>query len=162
VPQVIPFTNIFNWLKVMSLTSHTSSELKSLDYNAIIIKIMNCFPTKFNGDISFELPNVWHLLGHFRQLQGMDRKYDGHVWCELQTNYIKNVFRLCRNPSLGLVTKVRACKGAGQEGSPGVTSHVPRSVGECEGMNPHTPKWAPILGIKVHLESNCRGQNPLD
>ncbi len=24
----------------------------------------------------------------------------------------------CRNPSLGLVTKARACKGVGQEGSP--------------------------------------------
>jgi hypothetical protein len=46
----------------------------------------------------------------------------------------------CRNPSLGFTTKARACKGAGQEGSPGVTSHALRSVGECEGMNPHIPK----------------------
>jgi hypothetical protein len=28
----------------------------------------------------------------------------------------------------------------GQEGNPGVTFHAPRSVGKCEGMNPHTPK----------------------
>ncbi len=41
----------------------------------------------------------------------------------------------CRNPSLGLATKARACKGTGQEGSPGVTSHAPRSVGEGEEMN---------------------------
>jgi len=27
---------------------------------------------------------------------------------------------LCRSPSLGLVIKARACKVAGQEGSPGV------------------------------------------
>ncbi len=46
----------------------------------------------------------------------------------------------CRNPSLGLITKVRACKGASQEGSLGVTFHVFGSVGECEGMNLHTPK----------------------
>jgi hypothetical protein len=46
----------------------------------------------------------------------------------------------CHNHSLGLTTKARACKGAGQEGSPIVTSHAPRNVGECEGMNPHTPK----------------------
>jgi hypothetical protein len=38
------------------------------------------------------------------------------------------------------MTKVRACKGAGQEGSPEVTSHAHGSVGECEGMNLHTPK----------------------
>jgi hypothetical protein len=60
---------------------------------------------------------------------------------------------MCRNPSLGLVTKARACKGAGQEGSPGVTFHAPRSVGECEGMNPHTPKWTPTLKIGVPMDS---------
>ncbi len=54
----------------------------------------------------------------------------------------KDVFELlqCRNFSLGLMTKARACKGACQEGSPGVTSHVLGSVGKCKGMNPHTPK----------------------
>ncbi len=46
----------------------------------------------------------------------------------------------CHNPNLGLVTKVRACKGASQEGSPGVTFHVIGSVGKCEGMNLHIPK----------------------
>jgi hypothetical protein len=39
-----------------------------------------------------------------------------------------------------VATKVGACKRAGQEGSPGVTSHAPGSGGECEGMNTHTPK----------------------
>jgi hypothetical protein len=70
---------------------------------------------------------------------------------------------LFHNPSLGLVTNVRACKGAGQEGSPGVTSHVPGSVGECEGMNSqvnsHFGSWGPnglpnfqrvISGVKTH------------
>jgi hypothetical protein len=46
----------------------------------------------------------------------------------------------CRNLNLGLATKARAYKGEGQEGRPGVTSHVLGSVGECEGMNLHTPK----------------------
>ncbi len=58
-----------------------------------------------------------------------------------------------RNPSLGLATKVRACKGAGQEGSPRITSHAPGNVGECEGMNTHTPKQAFILGIRVPMDS---------
>jgi hypothetical protein len=44
------------------------------------------------------------------------------------------------NPSLGFATKARACKVVDQEGSLGVTSHVPKSVKECEGMNPHIPK----------------------
>jgi hypothetical protein len=55
VPQVAPFTNIVNSLKVMSLTLHTCSELKSFDYDAKIIEFVNCLPTKLNGDILFEL-----------------------------------------------------------------------------------------------------------
>jgi hypothetical protein len=30
--------------------------------------------------------------------------------------------------------------------SPGVTFHAPGSVGECEGMNPHTPKVSSHFG----------------
>jgi len=49
------------------------------------------------------------------------------------------------------------------KGSPGVTFHAPRSVRECRGMNPHTPKWAPTLGMESwwtskFLEGNCKGQ----
>jgi hypothetical protein len=53
--------------------------------------------------------------------------------------------RYCHNPSLGLTIKVRVRKSAGQKGSPKVTSHALGSVGEREGMNLHTPKWAPTL-----------------
>jgi len=57
------------------------------------------------------------------------------------------------NLSLGLMTKARAYKSVGQEWSPKITFHDPRSVGECEGMNPHTPMWAFTLGVKVLTES---------
>jgi hypothetical protein len=46
----------------------------------------------------------------------------------------------CRNPNLVLMTKTKVCKGAGREWSLGVTFYSPISVGECEGMSPHTPK----------------------
>ena len=59
---------------------------------------------------------------------------------------------ICRNPSLGLATKARACKSAGQEGSPGVTFHAFGSAKECEGMNPHTPKGTPTLGVGVSMD----------
>jgi len=58
----------------------------------------------------------------------------------------------CHNPNLGFTTKARACEGANQEGSLGVTSHVLGSVGKCEGMNPHTPKGAPSLGVRVPVD----------
>jgi len=60
---------------------------------------------------------------------------------------------MCCNLKLGLVTKARACKGARKEGSSGVTFYILESVGECEGMNPHTPKWASTLGVEVLMGS---------
>ncbi len=60
---------------------------------------------------------------------------------------MKSLYLNCHNPSLGLATKAKACKVAGQEGSPEVTLHVLKSVKKCEGMNPHTPKGASTLGI---------------
>jgi len=59
----------------------------------------------------------------------------------------------CYNPSLGLTTKARAGKGAGQEWSPEITFHVLGSVGKCEGMNLHTPKWTLTLGVGVPMDS---------
>jgi hypothetical protein len=75
------------------------------------------------------------------------------------------------NLNFGLATKARACKGAGQEGSLGVTSCVLGSVGECEGMNFHTSKRVSILRIGVLMDpqwtfepsgSDCKGQKPLN
>jgi hypothetical protein len=59
----------------------------------------------------------------------------------------------CRNLSLGIVTKARACKNAGQEGNLGVTFHAPGNAKEYEGMNPHTPKGTPTLGIGVPVDT---------
>jgi hypothetical protein len=73
----------------------------------------------------------------------------------------------CHNPSLGLVTKARVCKVASQERSIGITYSAPGSAKECEGMNPHTPKWTPILGIKVPMDfwifkGWLQGSKPID
>jgi hypothetical protein len=56
-------------------------------------------------------------------------------------------------PYLGFVTKARACEGVGQKWNLEVTFHVPKSVGECEGINLHTPKWAPTLGVGILMDS---------
>jgi hypothetical protein len=79
MPRVATFSIIVDLLKVMFFIMHTCFELKSLDYGAITIVVVNCLPTKFNGDILFELPFMCHPLGHYGQLQGMNKKYNGHV-----------------------------------------------------------------------------------
>jgi hypothetical protein len=35
----------------------------------------------------------------------------------------------------------------------GVTFHAHESVGECEGINPHIPKWALTLRVEVAMDS---------
>jgi hypothetical protein len=55
--------------------------------------------------------------------------------------------------ALGSRPRQRACKSAGQEGSPGVTFHAPGNAKECEGMNPHTPKGTPTLKVEVSVDS---------
>jgi hypothetical protein len=77
-----------------------------------------------------------------------------------------NDYFKCCNLNLGLVTKARGCKVAGQEKNPRVTSHAPGSAKECEGMNLHTPKWTPCWELESQWtpkssKCNCKGQNPL-
>jgi hypothetical protein len=57
---------------------------------------------------------------------------------------------MCRNPSIWLATKVRGLRGCGPRSRPG--SHITcsrecKESRECEGMNPHTLKWTPTLGV---------------
>jgi len=52
----------------------------------------------------------------------------------------------CHNPNLGLATKARGCKVAGQE-------RKLRNERKCEGMNPHIPKGALTLGVGVPMDS---------
>jgi len=50
--------------------------------------------------------------------------------------------------------------------SPGVAFSCPGSAKECEGKNPHTPKWTPMLGVWVPVDSQMfrewlQGSNPM-
>jgi hypothetical protein len=60
---------------------------------------------------------------------------------------------MCHNPNLGLTTKARGYKVANQEGSLGIMSHAPKNARECEGIDPHTLKGTPTLGIGIPVDS---------
>jgi hypothetical protein len=62
---------------------------------------------------------------------------DSKMFC-VNLSYYK-----CHNCSFGLTTKAKAWKGVGWKCNLGVTF----ALRECEAMNPHTPKWTPILGV---------------
>jgi hypothetical protein len=61
-------------------------------------------------------------------------------------------YYVCRDSSLGLMTKIRACEGARQEWSLKVTFHAFKNVGKCEGMNLHTPKWVLTLKVGIFMD----------
>ncbi len=66
-------------------------------------------------------------------------------------NQKKNINQHC-NTNIGFVTKAKGCKVVGQERSPRVMSYAPRSVRECERIDPHTPKGTPTLGVGVLVD----------
>lgn len=47
---------VINCLKVMTLTLNISNKLKTLIYDTMNIQKVLCLPTRFDGDILFELP----------------------------------------------------------------------------------------------------------
>jgi hypothetical protein len=55
--------------------------------------------------------------------------------------------------ALGSRPRQRGLQGCKPRRSPGITPHALRSVGKCEGMNPHTPKVIPTLGDGVLVDS---------
>jgi len=74
----------------------------------------------------------------------------------------------CRNPSFRFTTKAKGLQGCGPRRSSGVkakrsqgceprrssgvTSHTPKSVRKCEGVNFHIPKATPTLGDGVPVD----------
>jgi hypothetical protein len=81
---------VVDYFRAMSLVAHANFELRYLNYDSFNIEIVPCILTTFNGDVLFELPPLVSLGGHFGQMQGMDRKHDGHVWYKAKTTNIKN------------------------------------------------------------------------
>ncbi len=57
------------------------------------------------------------------------------------------------DPSLGLTIKARGMEMCKSKVQPESHIHIHKSVGECEGMSPHAPKWALTLGIEILMDS---------
>jgi len=138
------YLNFWMSLFVMTGISYLSSSLEDVAFSiSLLLKtikilhlsrffsLMHCFtlPTFFLF-VRKKIEIVWKL---FFQLLDC-------VW-------------MCCSPNLGLATKARTCKGVDQEWIMGIPFHVPRCVGECEGMNLHTLKWASTLGVRVLMDS---------
>jgi len=117
---------------------------------------------------STHLPLKYSWKGHCHYWRILVSMYGGMAWIPFHLSSKKgDIFTFCRNLNLGLTTKARACKGACQEGSPGVTFHAPWSVGECDGMSLTLPSELPLWELESwwipkFSDNDCRYQNPFD
>jgi hypothetical protein len=112
----------------------------------------------------------WSTLYHWQSKMGAPNVWNGSN--RVPCNGKISIVLLCHNPNIRFRIKARAYKGAGQELAQKSYFMLPRSVRECEGMNPHTPKWTPTLGVPLwelesqwileSLKGDCKGQNSLD
>jgi hypothetical protein len=64
-----------------------------LDYDKIPIQKIQFLLIVFYGDVLFELLPLLNAHGS-SEMQGMDRKNDGHAWCKVIATNIKNNFGL--------------------------------------------------------------------
>ena len=70
--------------------------LKKLDYDILKIVKAEFLPPQFDGDVMFVLlpigPRVVHSKA--RSMEGMNKRYDGHVWTKIVTTNISNNLKL--------------------------------------------------------------------
>jgi hypothetical protein len=67
---------------------------------------------------------VYDVRKYFAMLKMYVKEYS----CDVVKIYYITFIHVCCNLNLGLVTEARACEGAGQEGSLGITFHAPESA----------------------------------
>jgi hypothetical protein len=78
----------------MVLLGQTSNESWTLDYDKVPLQKVQFLSIVFYGDVLFELLPILLTTHNPSQLQGIDRKYDGHAWSKLVITNIKNSFGL--------------------------------------------------------------------
>jgi hypothetical protein len=70
--------SIVSCLHVMVLPKQTLNKLWNLDYDNILLQKVQFLPITFDGDVLFELLLMFLTIHNPSQMQGIDRKYDGH------------------------------------------------------------------------------------
>jgi hypothetical protein len=70
--------------------AHVSNKLRSLDFGSMKFFNVSFLLRNFNGDILFERLPIRHPMGYSRQMQVIDVKCNGHVWCKMKTTSIRN------------------------------------------------------------------------
>jgi len=100
-----PRHSIVQLLRKLVSMPGSKNILKKLDYDQLKIEEVDYLPPRFDGPCMFVLPptTVSASLTKAKSMEGMDKRYDGHVWTKTQTTNISN--------ELGLVFRTSTCVG---------------------------------------------------
>ena len=100
-----PFGFIVRALCRLGSMPSSKNVLKKLDYDSLKIQEVNYLPPRFDGPCMFVLPptGASSSQAKAKSMEGMDKRYDGHVWTKTQTTNISN--------DLGLSFRSSTCVG---------------------------------------------------
>ena len=89
---VLPRLSIMDCLLRLATMHRSQNELSTMDLSTIKHETVPFLPPVFEGDVIFELPlcRPSSSATGARNLEGMDKRYDGHLWCKLVTTNIHN------------------------------------------------------------------------
>ena len=165
---VLPIqTHVLSKASIMECLLHLAgmrrsrNELPTMDLSTVKHETVTCLPPVFDSDIIFELPPCGpsSSVSGAKNLEGMDKRYDGHPWCKLVTMNIHNFDNLkfrksycagllvCENANCEYLK--RASKRNETEWSG--YSVIPFTTGECP------PKQSTLVCMVCKMPPMCLG-----
>ena len=90
--HVLPKPSIMDCLLHLASMHRSRNELSTMDLSTMKHEMVPFLPSVFDGDVIFELPPCGpsSSASGAKNLEGMDKRYDGHPWCKLVTTDIHN------------------------------------------------------------------------
>ena len=90
--HVVPRLSIMDCLLRLGSMHWSRNELSTMDLSTMKHETVPFLPPVFDGDVIFELPPCGpsSSASGARNLEGMDKRYDWHLWCKLVTMNIHN------------------------------------------------------------------------
>jgi hypothetical protein len=97
-----PPLSILQCLRTLASMPGSKNILKKLDYDTLHIMEVNFLPPRFNGNCMFVLPPVGISSSYTmaKSMDGMDKRYDGHVWTKPPTFPMSWALLFDRPPAL--------------------------------------------------------------
>ena len=94
--------SIVDSLRKLANIYRSKNVLKKLDYESLRIVRAEFLPPRFDGDVMYVLLPVSNSALHSkaRSMDGMDKRYDGHVWTKTLTINISNNLNLTFRSSI--------------------------------------------------------------